>query len=262
MQIERETVDAPALLHAEQLNVRYGRQIAVRAVDLQLARGESVALAGANGAGKTSLLTALAGVVPPGAALSGRVTLDGRAHDLAGRRRAPDPAIALVPERGKVFGLLTVEENLRVARGAGLAGARLTSDDVYGWFPRLRERRRTLAGNLSGGEQQMLGIGMGLMRAPRVLLLDEPTLGLAVPVIEEVCERLAALRDALGLTLLVAESDSQWLPRLAQRALIIDRGALVHRVGRLDAAQLDAIHDILLGIGATASPLSDEVGHV
>ncbi|MFG1403332.1 ATP-binding cassette domain-containing protein [Xanthobacter sediminis] len=250
---------AAAWLSLSGIGVSYGRQPAVRGFSLDVARGESVALAGSNGAGKTSLLTTVAGLAQRGQRLEGVVRLNGarlRFADVAGHIAA---GIRLVPERDKVFRLLTVGENLmvggRLARRSGIG-----LDDVFDWFPRLHERRDTLAGNLSGGEQQMLAIALCLLAGPKLLLLDEPTLGLAAPVIEDVCARLGRLRRELYLTILVAESDSQWLPHLADRAVAIDRGRLVASFPRLDAASLDAVHDVLLGLVPPAGGALQEAG--
>ncbi|MFG1478320.1 ATP-binding cassette domain-containing protein [Xanthobacter sp. V4C-4] len=237
------------------LDVAFGLRPAVRTLDLAVAAGESVALVGANGAGKTTTLLALAGALKSGARIVGTQHFAGRAFpwgDVRGRLAA---GISLVPEREKVFTLLTVRENLRI--GASRArGDRVRLDDVLSWFPRLGERRETLAGNLSGGEQQMLALGVSLLGTPRLILLDEPTLGLAVPVIEDFCASLRRLKAELGLGALVAESDSNWLPHLADRAVVIDRGRRVADFARLEPPDLDAIHDVMLGLTN-----SGEVGH-
>ena len=257
------TALSDVLLAAHATSISYGHNPALQGLSFSLRRGESLAIAGSNGAGKTSLLGAIAGLRVPNQKLGGSLEFEGRLHDLDAQRRGVDPAISLVPERGKVFALLSVDENLRVGLRARKAGG-LTPRDVFNWFPRLQERRSTLAGNLSGGEQQMLGIGLGLLNSPSLLLLDEPTLGLAEPVIEDLCSRLAALRGELGLTTIVAESDSQWLPRLAERAIVIDRGVLMRSFDTLDPADLDAIHDLMLGIGVGgggAAPRSKKETH-
>ncbi|MGE8637528.1 MAG: ATP-binding cassette domain-containing protein [Achromobacter sp.] len=238
--------DVP-LLTLQDVSARHGRQPALHGISLQLRRGESLAIAGSNGAGKTTLLSLIAGAGVAGRAASGSLVFEGRARALAAAP-AIEHGIALVPERGKVFTLLSVEENLRLGR----RGGGLSTDDVYTWFPRLQVRRQALAGNLSGGEQQMLGVALALMSNPRLLLLDEPMLGLAVPVIEDLCERLARLRRDLGLTLLVAESDSQWLPALADRALVLAYGRLVGAAGTLGPQKLNEIHDIMLGLNHAA----------
>jgi branched-chain amino acid transport system ATP-binding protein len=238
------------------VSVLYDGKRAVERLSLDLTQGDSVALAGSNGAGKTSLLTALAGLLRSGQRIEGTAAIGGMAlrwSDVAGHIAA---GIRLVPERDKVFSLLTVAENLQIG---GRRRGRKHVPDVFNWFPRLAERRGTLAGNLSGGEQQMLGIAMSLLASPRLLLLDEPTLGLAAPVIENLCNSLAALRRDLGLTLLVAESDSQWLPHLVERAVVIDRGRLIATFDRVDDTSIETIHDVLLGI--TGRPASIEGSH-
>ena len=130
---------------------------------------------------------------------------------------------------------------------------------IFEWFPRLGERRSTLAGNLSGGEQQMLGIAICLLASPDLLLLDEPTLGLAAPIIENLCESLARLRRDLGLTMIVAELDTRWLPRLVERAIVIDRGRLIGTFDRVAESNLGAIHDLLLGVAQSRAGLADVV---
>lgn len=237
-----------AWLTVRDVSIRYGPNPALSKVSLSLARGESLAIAGSNGAGKTSLLQLVAGAGQSRLRRqSGHLALDGVARDFGTDADAADPRVSLVPERNKVFELLTVEDNLSIGRRGG-EGVGFDADAVYAWFPRLKERRATLAGNLSGGERQMLGIGLGLLSSPRLLLLDEPTLGLAVPVIEELCERLAWLRRELGLTMLVAESDSHWLPRLADRALVIDRGQTVGYFDKLGETEVESIHRLMLGL--------------
>ncbi|WP_454917960.1 ABC transporter ATP-binding protein [Xanthobacter sediminis] len=229
------------------LEVAYGQRPAVRGLDIDVGAGESVALVGANGAGKSSTLLALAGVLKAGVRISGTQHFADRVFpwgDVCARLAA---GISLVPEREKVFALLTVRENLRIGESRA-RGDRVKRDDVLSWFPRLAERRETLAGNLSGGEQQMLALAVSLLGTPRLILLDEPTLGLAVPVIEDFCASLRRLRAELGLGALVAESDSNWLPHLADRAVVIDRGRRVADFGRLEAHDLDAIHDVMLGL--------------
>lgn len=248
------------LLRLDKLSIAYGRNPAVQQLSFSLERGQSLAIAGSNGAGKTSILNAIAGLAVPGQSLQGTLSFETQRTTLETGQRGPREGISLVPERGKVFGLLTVDENLKVgARGSRRGG--LSAADIFTWFPRLGERRTTLAGNLSGGEQQMLGIALSLMSSPTLLLLDEPTLGLAVPVIDDLCQRLDTLRRELGLTVIVAESDSQWLPRLATRALVIDRGALVREFGTLQADDLERIHDLMLGIGADDHAASRAVSH-
>ncbi|MBN9427697.1 MAG: ATP-binding cassette domain-containing protein [Burkholderiales bacterium] len=211
------------LLKVDGLSVRFGVMQAVRRVDLHIDRRSAVALVGHNGAGKSTTLTAIADALPPNARRDGQLRWS--AADAAGSRRQWAGPAGLVPETGKVFRLLTVDENLTVGMRGTRDGA-LTRADVYELFPRLAERRQSLAGNLSGGEQQMLAISMALLASPRLLLLDEPTLGLSVPVIEGLCEDLHRLRRELGLTLLLAEAGSAWIHHLAERAYLMDRGCV------------------------------------
>jgi branched-chain amino acid transport system ATP-binding protein len=234
-------------LSLREVSVLYHGKIAVERLSLDVGQGESLAVAGGNGAGKTSLLSAIAGVARKGQRIEGAVVFQGRDLQWGDVPGHIDAGIRLVPERDKVFSLLTVAENLQI--GMRRRDRKdIAMADAFGWFPRLAERRGTLAGNLSGGEQQMLGIAMSLLASPSLLLLDEPTLGLAAPVIESLCDSLAKLRRDLGLTMIVAESDSQWLPRLVERAVVIDRGRLIGSLDRVDETNLDAVHDLMLGV--------------
>ncbi|MGE0845434.1 MAG: ABC transporter ATP-binding protein [Flavobacteriaceae bacterium] len=231
------------ILEVRDLSVDYGAQPAVRSASFTVPAGSATALVGANGAGKTSALLAIAGALPRGAAMRGTVAVHG--PDAAG-------AVSLIPEQDKVFALLTIDENLRlVARRR--SGGRFGLADAYEWFPRLGERRNHLAGNLSGGEQQMLALAMGLLGSPRLLLIDEPTLGLAVPVIEMLCEKLARLRGELGVSILLAEADANWLAELATRAVVLDRGAVLGEWSGDLAAKRDEIHHMTLGLEEAAA---------
>ncbi len=127
-------------------------------------------------------------------------------------------------------------------------GASVTIEDAYQWFPSLKGRRRTLGGNLSGGEQQMLAIGMAILGNPKALLLDEPTLGLSVPVIRDLAEKLNDLRKSLSLAVIVAESDAEWLPLLTQRAIVIDRGRQVAAVGEYSTEALRTMEGYMVGL--------------
>jgi branched-chain amino acid transport system ATP-binding protein len=211
------------------LCVSYGYVEAVRSVSFEIKRGGSMALVGHNGAGKSSILLALAGCLESGQS-QGRLErfLDNDITSLTvGAKRAAWTSI--VPESDKVFGLLTVQENLQVANILGLSG-RVHIEDVYAFFPRLAERRKTLAGNLSGGEQQMLAIGSSLLGSPELVLVDEPTLGLAVPAIESICEKLSMLRVELGLTVILAVAETKWVSQLSDSVLVVERGELVSSI--------------------------------
>ena len=214
------------MLRCEGLAVSYGAVQALHGVSMNVARGECVALLGANGAGKTTLLRALSGLVRPRA---GRVTLDGT--DLASV--APEQRVRMgmahAPERRRIFPGLTVLENLEVAT-VGWRGLRTSIqtdlERVFALFPRLKERRAQLGWSLSGGEQQMLAIGRALMSRPRVLLLDEPSLGLAPLLSEEVYEQLANI-SRMDLTMLIVEQNTAMALSVASRAYVLEHGHVV-----------------------------------
>ena len=222
------------------LSARYGPVHALRDVSLEVRAGELVALLGANGAGKSTLLRVIAGLLGPAA---GRVMLDGR--DVTGR--APEAMLragaALVPERRRIFGDLTVLDNLELGgyalpRGRefrrGLAAG---VDAAYALFPVLRQRSGQLAGTLSGGEQQMLAIGRALMSRPRLLLCDEPSLGLAPLVVQEIMRLLARLRET-GTTILLVEQNARLALRFADRAYVLEVGRVA-----LSGASADLLAD-------------------
>jgi branched-chain amino acid transport system ATP-binding protein len=217
------------LLEVRGLSARYGAVAALRDVSLDVRAGELVALIGANGAGKSTLLRTIAGLMTPTA---GRVALEGR--DVTG---LPPEAIlhagiALVPERRRIFADLTVLDNLELGGYALPRGGdfrrRLDAgvDDAYRLFPVLHRRREQLAGTLSGGEQQMLAIGRALMSRPRLLLCDEPSLGLAPLIVQEIMRLLAALREA-GTTILLVEQNARMALRAADRAYVLETGSVV-----------------------------------
>ena len=231
------------------LSARYGAVAALRDVSLEVRAGELVALIGANGAGKSTLLRAIAGLVAPTA---GRVALDGR--DVTGQ--APEAMIragvALVPERRRVFAPLTVLDNLELGGYALSRGhdfrSRLEAgvEEAYRLFPVLRRRRDQLAGTLSGGEQQMLAIGRALMTRPRLLLCDEPSLGLAPLVVAEIMRLLSTLREA-GTTILLVEQNARMALRSADRAYVLEVGSVVLSGAATDLLEDDQLKAAYLG---------------
>jgi branched-chain amino acid transport system ATP-binding protein len=229
---------APAL-ELDGLEVRHGAVTAVRGLSLVVARGEIVGLIGPNGAGKSSTLHAIMGAIRPA---GGDVRLDGRS--LVGR--APEQVaragIALVPEGRRIFGELTVEENLRLGTAAR-RGRRELDDDlehVYGLFPVVRDFRRRQAGALSGGQQQQLAIARALVADPQVLLLDEPSLGLAPRLVDVVFDALTAIRDR-GLAVLLVEQRAQRTVALADRSHVLSNGSLRLTLGPEAADDTDAM---------------------
>ncbi|MGZ5092636.1 MAG: ABC transporter ATP-binding protein [Burkholderiales bacterium] len=212
------------MLEVKALEVGYGGIRAVKGIELAVRDGELVTLIGANGAGKTTTLKALSGLLRPSA---GRVRYNNRditglpAHELV------KLGIALVPEGRGVFGRLTIEENL--AMGAYIRRDRDVAADfnrAYTLFPRLAERRKQLAGTLSGGEQQMLAIGRALMSRPKLLLLDEPSMGLAPLMVQKIFETIKAVA-AEGVTLLLVEQNAKLALELCNRGYVMESGTIV-----------------------------------
>jgi branched-chain amino acid transport system ATP-binding protein len=228
------------------LEVYYGKVHAVHGVDLEVRPGEVVALLGANGAGKSSILKAIMGLV---AITQGQLAFQGQSLlGLSSDRRAA-AGLAYVPEGRRVFGDLTVVENLLMGgflvRARGVLRTRL--EEIYGLFPILRERSGQLAATLSGGEQQMLAIGRGLMRAPQLLLLDEPSLGLA-PVIVKVMYQTIRRISQQGTTILLAEQSAHLALQIARRAYVLETGRLVYQ-GPADQLRSDpALREAYLGV--------------
>jgi branched-chain amino acid transport system ATP-binding protein len=209
------------LLSVERLEARHGQLQAVRGVSLTIDRAETVALVGANGAGKTTLLRTIAGAHRHTA---GRIVFKG--EDIGPRRAHARAAlgVALVPEGRRLFARLTVEENLLIARSAGRTGA-WTLETVMEAFPLLKERRRSLAGTLSGGEQQATAIGRALMMNPELLLLDEVSLGLSPLIVDRVYARLEALKSS-GVAMLLVEQDLKRAMATASRTICMLEGAV------------------------------------
>jgi branched-chain amino acid transport system ATP-binding protein len=209
------------LLEITDLHVSYGPIFAVRGLDLAVEEGELVALLGPNGAGKSSTLAALMGMVRPA---SGSVRFDGR--DIGGwsTERIVRRGMTLVPEGRRVFADLTVTENLRL--GAATGGADRWSKLFGSMFPILQERRNQRAGTLSGGEQQQLAIARALLSNPRVLLLDEPSLGLAPAVVDRIFDLIKVLHDE-GLTVVLVEQNARRALEMSDRAIVLASGECV-----------------------------------
>jgi branched-chain amino acid transport system ATP-binding protein len=210
------------LLSVEALAAGYGDLLAVRAATLEVAEGECVALIGANGAGKTTTLRAISGLLP---ARAGRITFLGRSLAGLSPREIVELGLAHVPEGRQVFPSLSVRENLEMGARSRPARARSrdTLEAVLALWPRLRERQAQAAGTLSGGEQQMLAIGRGLMARPRLMLLDEPSLGLAPLMVRAIFEILRAI-NCQGTTILLVEQNVRRALELCSRGYVLDNG--------------------------------------
>ncbi len=212
------------MLEVSALESRYGRIPALKGIDLAVRAGELVALVGANGAGKTTLLRALSGVQPVS---GGRVRFDGTDITTTAPERRVRLGIAQVPEGRQVFGPLAVEDNLRLGgytRSAAESAQML--ERVYAMFPVLRERRQAPAGTLSGGQQQMLAIGRALMARPRLLLLDEPSMGLAPRLVEEIFARVQDLRAA-DTAIFLVDQNARAALKIADRGYVLETGRIV-----------------------------------
>jgi branched-chain amino acid transport system ATP-binding protein len=213
-----------ALLEVRELKVGYGGIAAVRGIDFDVAQGELVALIGANGAGKTTTLKALAGMIAPS---GGSVHFEGKSITRTPSHKLIRQGVALVPEGRGVFTRLTVEENL--AMGAYIrddrAGVRTDLERMFGLFPRLKERRAQVAGTLSGGEQQMLAIGRALMSRPRLLLLDEPSMGLAPLMVQKIFEVIRGVSQE-GVTILLVEQNARLALEVASRGYVMESGEI------------------------------------
>ena len=214
--------DAAPLLRVDDLVSGYGEAIVVDGLSLDLMPGQSMAVLGRNGVGKTTLLNSIIGVTQR---LRGSISLAGRDITALPPERRAHAGIGWVPQERNIFRSLTVEENLTAV---ALPGA-WTLERAYALFPRIKERRRNLGSQLSGGEQQMLAIARALMLNPTVMLLDEPTEGLAPIIVDELMATLARLVRDEGLSMLIVEQHAQRLLGLTQQAAILERGRIVWR---------------------------------
>jgi branched-chain amino acid transport system ATP-binding protein len=219
------------------LDAGYGAVRVLEDVSLSVAPGETVVLLGTNGNGKSTLMKCVMGILPPTA---GTIVaeIDGQQHDLVGRstEEIVDLGITLVPEGRRLFPKLTVEENLLLGAFRSLARAEIARnlEMSYETFPALRERRRQLSGSLSGGEQQMLALARALMSAPKILLIDEPSVGLAPVLVKRTIEKIKELKDRYQLTVLMAEQNFNQAVRIADRGYVIVHGKIAFEGGSAD----------------------------
>jgi branched-chain amino acid transport system ATP-binding protein len=241
------------MLEIEDIHVSYGRLRALKGVSLRVAPGEIVCLIGPNGAGKSTTLAAVAGGVTPA---RGHIRLEGQQLADVRPEQIARMGVSLVPEGRHVFGTLTVAENLRIGtymrQDRNAIGADV--DRILEMFPRLRDRISSPAGRLSGGEQQMLVIARALLTRPRLLMVDEPSLGLAPKIVDQVYEILLAARRSEGLTLLINEQSSHRILRHADRIYVIRNGHIQLHGTAAELADGEAIKGAYFGFGDAAEP--------
>jgi branched-chain amino acid transport system ATP-binding protein len=213
-----------SLLELQDVEVAYGDLPALRGVSLGVEEGETLSVVGANGAGKTTMLRAISGLLRPRA---GRILLDGARLDQMPSHVIVARGVVQVPEGRKIFPGLTVRENLELGSyvAAARAHRRQSLERVLGLFPRLAERQRQAAGTMSGGEQQMLAIGRALMARPRILMLDEPSLGLAPIIVQEIFRIIAEI-NRLGTTVLLVEQNTRQALGLSRRGYVLENGRI------------------------------------
>jgi branched-chain amino acid transport system ATP-binding protein len=220
------------MLRVTNVRTQYGPVVALRDVSIYVPDGNVIAVLGANGAGKSTLLRTVSGLIHP---VSGTIEYDGRRIEHAGAEQVVKLGISQVPEGRQIFTQLTVLENLKLGAYTrrDRAGVRRDFDRMYEYFPVLGQRRGQVAGTLSGGEQQMLAIGRALMARPRLLLLDEPSLGLAPIIVREIFHNIKAISQEEKLTVVVVEQDAQAALRVADYAYVLETG----RVALADEAE-------------------------
>lgn len=237
-----------ALLEVTDLHAGYGKAEVLHGLSLRAEAGQVVTVIGPNGAGKSTLLNALMGLLP----LRGQVRFDG--HDLTRLtlEERVEAGLALVPERRELFGTLSVEDNLVLGgwRRRHVPGWRQGLERVFTLFPRLKERRAQAAGTLSGGERQMLAVGRALMGEPRLLMLDEPSLGLAPLIVRDIFTTIGQLR-ASGMTLLLVEQNARAALQAADHGYVIETGDLMLQGPAAELAADPRVVDLYLGAGRT-----------
>jgi branched-chain amino acid transport system ATP-binding protein len=237
-------VSAP-ILRTDRLSVSYGRVEAVRAASIEMPAGGVVTVIGANGAGKTSLLNAIMGVAP----MSGDVAFDGRLLNMQPIEERVAGGLSLVPEKRELFASMSVEDNLRLgAYRLGGKAIRTGLADVFQRFPRLEERRDQKAGTLSGGERQMLAMGRALIGRPRVLMLDEPSLGLAPRIVKEIFHIIGELKE-IGVSILLVEQNARAALQIADWAYVMELGEIVMQGPAAELAGDKRVIESYLGLG-------------
>lgn len=231
------------MLKIEKLNVSYGDTQVIWNVDIDVADGEVVTLLGPNGAGKTTLMKTICGLVAP---KSGKIIFRGEDLLKINPWDRPKKGVVLIPEGRKLFGKMTVEENLEIAAWKD-EGKKETLEWIYDTLPRLAERRKQLAGTMSGGEQQMCAIARGIMAQPKLLMLDEPSLGLAPIIVEQVFDLIQKLQ-ARGITVFFVEQFVEQSLKIASRGYLLEGGRIVLQEDSQSMLNNDYVRQVYLGI--------------
>ena len=234
------------MLQLTSVDAGYDGFQALFGVSLEVRRGEAVAVIGPNGAGKTTLMRAISGLIRP---TRGRIEMDGTDLLSVPAHRIVALGIAHVPENRRLFPQMTIEDNLRMGSYTPSARAKFRErlDVVYQLFPRLKERRRQFAGTMSGGEQQMCAIGRALMSEPQLLLLDEPSAGLAPVIVQQVFALVERIRSS-GLTVLIVEQNVRQVLRIVDRAYLLEAGTIRASGSAAELLDSDTIHAAYLGV--------------
>jgi branched-chain amino acid transport system ATP-binding protein len=234
------------MLELSGIDAGYGSFQALFGISLEVKAGEAVGVIGPNGAGKTTLMRVISGLIRPRA---GTIAMQGTDVLATAAHRIVSLGIAHVPENRRLFPRLTVEDNLKM--GCFMPEARARHDErlefVFGLFPRLKERRNQMAGTMSGGEQQMCAIGRALMSDPKLLLLDEPSAGLAPVVVQQVFELVRRIRES-GLTVLIVEQNVQQVLKVVDRAYLLEAGTIRHSGSSAEMRESDTIKQAYLGV--------------
>jgi branched-chain amino acid transport system ATP-binding protein len=241
-----------AVLELRDLAVAYGGVLAVRGVSLSVEAGSIATVIGANGAGKSTLLNAIMGILPS----QGHIGFSGASLEGLPVEARVAAGLGLVPERRELFSSMSVDDNLRLGaflrRDEGRSAIAASLDEVFGVFPRLRERQRQLAGTLSGGERQMLAMGRALMGRPKLLMLDEPSLGLAPLIVRDIFEIIGSLKRA-HVAILLVEQNARAALRIADQGYVMENGTIVLE-GSCDALRCDPrVAETYLGIAHAPS---------
>jgi len=238
------------MLRIKNINTYYGQVHALKNVSLHLQAGEIVTLIGANGAGKTTILNSLSAVTPP---RDGEILFEGKPINGLSPDRIVELGISQVPEGRQVFKDFSVTDNLelgaylRFRRGEGRGNVRKDMEEMFALFPQLSGRRRQMAGTLSGGEQQMLAIGRALMAGPKVLLLDEPSMGLAPMVVQEIFRVITTLREEKGTAVLLVEQNAKAALKIADRGYVLETGKVILEENASDLLENKEVQRAYLG---------------